>query len=173
MTRSKPVVLSFGLALAAVLVLAACGRSPTDKGAGNAGGPEATPSANEAAKGFLVVQIDDEIRVIPKASLAALKQELKTEDDQALARYDAEQQAAEKSNVPFDKPMPLRRKVRRSETTFATEQEAAAYRDKLLEKRKAAAERTAAKKPAKRKAPSAPPAEPPEPEEGGDEGGQP
>jgi hypothetical protein len=174
MTRSRTLAALLGLTLSAVLVLTACGRSPGKKGDGGAGGESAAEAGHkETAKGFVVFRMEEELRVLPTADYDALRKKLNDEYSQAMARYEEEQQAAEKNNGAFDKPMPLPRKAPRYKETFATEEEAIAYRDKILAKQKAAAEKKAAKKksPAKRKPPAKPPADPPE--EGGDEGGRP
>ena len=174
MTRSRTLAALLGLTLSLVLVVTACGRTPGKEGDGGAGGKSASEAGHKkTAKGFVVFRMEEEVRVLPTADYYALRQKLDDEYEQAMARYEEEQQAAEKNNEAFDKPMPLPRKTPRSKDTFATEEEAIAYRDKLLAKHKAAAEKKAAKKksPAKRKPPAKPPADPPE--EGGDEGGRP
>ena len=85
---------------------------------------------------FTVVQVDAETRVIRVSELDSLRFELRSAHKEALNQYNKEKREALKNNTAFEKPKPVKPKLRISKKRFETEEEADEYRGTLLAKKK-------------------------------------
>ena len=95
------------------------------------------------AEPFVVVQVDQEVRIVKKSGVKTLKNELAQEYKRALASYASAKKQAKKDKVKFKEPKPKKKKLKTLKGNFKTEESAQAYVDDLAKK---AAKKRAGKK---------------------------
>jgi outer membrane lipopolysaccharide assembly protein LptE/RlpB len=103
------------------------------------------PAATKEKKGFFVVQVNGDSRIVTWSELETIRSELKSKQKDALAAYKNAKMEAEKSGVKFDQPRPAKPKLRVSRQTFATREEAVSHQEKMNAPRKAPATKKTAK----------------------------
>ena len=109
-----------------------------------------TPAATKEKKGFFVVQVNGDSKIVTWSELETIRSELKSKQKEAIDAYKKAKMEAEKSGVTFDQPRPAKPKLRVSRQTFATREEAVAHQEKMNAPKKVARpKKTAKPKPAK------------------------
>jgi hypothetical protein len=107
----------------------------TTVGQGAVGGRRAEQSTPAKTETYVVVQVGDELRVIPKSQLKDLQKSTADEDKQNSKKYDDDKKAAMKKKEKFDQPKPVKRSVKTLKSGLKTEQDAEAFKEKHLQEK--------------------------------------
>jgi hypothetical protein len=85
-----------------------------------------------AAERYVVVELDGEIVVRKKSEMVVIRKEQSDTYRAKLKEYNAVKKIAKETGEKLDARMPVRPKIRQFGTSFKTEEDANAHRDKIL-----------------------------------------